>query len=664
MLHVLNRNFLGLRSAFVALFAAASFAPWLVSAQVCPFDSGGSTLTNDGLVLTRYALGFRGEPLVANTAFAVSQAPTIESNIACPACGLRVTDDRDALGNPIFTPTDATIISRKLAGFGGTQLTNGLSLGSGTRNTPTAVQSFLLSGCGTTGGTVTGITAGTGLTGGTITASGTIAADTAFLQRRISNACPAGRFVTAVAADGTTTCSAPPAGGVGTVTSVSTGSGITGGPITESGTLSLASGYALPQTCAAGQVVKSAGPGSWSCGADNVGTAPVFPTCFDGQILRFGSGGSLICASLPPAPVLVQQSSGDYPTLMIASDGLPIFAYRNFVNAPSVTARVEKCTKPDCSGARTSPGEFGVLGATEFASYIAGAISPLDGLAVFSLYNGNANPSVLVVKCTSVDCATVTLSSVDAQGGANVGKFTSIAVPADGRPVISYYDQSNGNLKIAKCGNADCSAGNTSTAVDTAGDVGQHTSIAISADGFPVVSYQNVTSGTLKVLKCTVATCATGNITSTPDSVNGAGVNTSIAVPPDGLPVISYYESTNGNLKVLKCGNASCNAASNTIAAVDTLGDVGRASSLKIAADGFPIISYYDTTNTSLKVVKCGNATCSAGNTISTLDDSGTAGIYSSIAVPNNGYPIVAYYDGNSGLKILKCTNSACTTTP
>ncbi|TAG50330.1 MAG: hypothetical protein EAZ30_01150 [Betaproteobacteria bacterium] len=290
-------------------------------AQVCPFDNGGSTLTNDGLVLTRYALGLRGSPMVANTSFAAADAATIESNIACPACGLRVTDDRDALNNPIFTVADATIISRKLAGFDGASLTNGIpSLGVGTRNSPTAVQSFLLSGCGATGGTVTSVTAGTGLTGGTVTVSGTIAADTNFLQRRVSTACATGRYITSIAADGTPTCGLPPAGGSGTVTSVGAGTGlvanganVVGGAIVSNGLMELANGFILPQGCTNGQIPKSIGGGTWTCAADNVGTtvtntftqggnafgAPAVLGTTDGQPLTVGIGSGRGLRILP-----------------------------------------------------------------------------------------------------------------------------------------------------------------------------------------------------------------------------------------------------------------------------------------------------------------------------------------------------------------------------
>jgi hypothetical protein len=594
----LLRGFKRVCGAATALVAALIVltVPAASFAQTCPFDNGGSTLENDGLVLTRYALGLRGTTMVANTSFAVGDVATIESNIACPACGLRVTDDNDGLGNPIFTVADATIISRKLAGFGGTALTNGISsLGTGSRNTPAAVQSFLLAGCGATGGTVT---------------------------------------------------------------NVATGAGLTGGPITATGTVSLASSYSLPQSCAPGQVAKSNGAGAWSCGTDNVGTGPTFPSCFDGQLLRFGAGGSLSCASLPPAPVTVYLA-GDSAALLISADDLPLIGFRVAdIGSPSSPGSI-KCSKPDCSGAITqqvfSSGGYA-------ATYISGAIGA-DGFPVFSFYYGSSF-GLGFVKCTSADCTPYPGNSVlDSASGVDLGKYTSIAVPADSRPVVSYYDQTNGNLKILKCGNTTCSSGNVATAVDTVGDVGQHTSIAIAADGNPIVSYQNVTAGTLRVLKCSIASCATGNAITTVDSVSGVGINTSIAVPADGLPIISYYDSTNGNLKVLKCATAGCTGASHTLTAVDAIGDVGRFSSIKVPADGLPIISYYDTTNTSLKVVKCGTASCSSGNTISTLDD--TAGEFTSIGVPATGYPVIAYSSSTTGgLKVLKCTNSACAATP
>src|SRR5437764_1364178 len=84
-----------------------------------------------------------------------------------------------------------------------------------------------------------------------------------------------------------------------------------------------------------------------------------------------------------------------------------------------------------------------------------------------------------------------TITTVDSAG--NVGRYTSIAI-LNGLPVISYYDFNNGDLKVARCGNTVCSVGNTITTVDSAGNVGQYTSIAI-LNGLPVISYYDGTNG-------------------------------------------------------------------------------------------------------------------------------------------------------------------------
>lgn len=60
------------------------------------------------------------------------------------------------------------------------------------------------------------------------------------VQLRVNNSCLAGSAIRAIGASGGVTCETLPSGGGGSVTSVGSGSGLTGGPITTSGTLSIA----------------------------------------------------------------------------------------------------------------------------------------------------------------------------------------------------------------------------------------------------------------------------------------------------------------------------------------------------------------------------------------------------------------------------------------
>jgi predicted regulator of Ras-like GTPase activity (Roadblock/LC7/MglB family) len=161
-------------------------------------------------------------------------------------------------------------------------------------------------------------------------------------------------------------------------------------------------------------------------------------------------------------------------------------------------------------------------------------------------------------------------------------------------------------LKVAHCNDAVCST-STKTTVDSIGDVGQYSSIAIGADGLPIISYWGY-GVFLRVAHCNDVQCTGGDETVPNVDTNFAGTYTSITIGADGLPIISYRDNANADLKVAHCNDLQCLAA--TATTVDATGDVGEYTSITIGADGLPIISYYDNTNHDLKVAHCSNALC------------------------------------------------------
>jgi hypothetical protein len=91
------------------------------------------------------------------------------------------------------------------------------------------------------GGTVTSVGTGYGLTGGPITSSGGIAVDNTVIQQRVTGTCSVGSSIRIIAPSGGVTCE-PDDNSGGTVTSVATGTGLAGGPITSTGTISVSFG--------------------------------------------------------------------------------------------------------------------------------------------------------------------------------------------------------------------------------------------------------------------------------------------------------------------------------------------------------------------------------------------------------------------------------------
>jgi hypothetical protein len=92
--------------------------------------------------------------------------------------------------------------------------------------------------------------------------------------------------------------------------------------------------------------------------------------------------------------------------------------------------------------------------------------------------------------------------------GGVVGRMSSITIGSDDLGLISYYDGTNGDLKVAHCLDVACSAA-TTTAIDTNGDVGLYTSITIGSDGLGLISYYNLPSADLNVLHCSTPQCLT-----------------------------------------------------------------------------------------------------------------------------------------------------------
>ena len=75
--------------------------------------------------------------------------------------------------------------------------------------------------------------------------------------------------------------------------------------------------------------------------------------------------------------------------------------------------------------------------------------------------------------------------------GEDVGRYTSIAIDADNLPMISYYDQTNGNLKFAQkvAGEEDDTFVWNVYTIDDAANTGLYTSMILSDDGIPMITY-------------------------------------------------------------------------------------------------------------------------------------------------------------------------------
>ncbi len=150
-----------------------------------------------------------------------------------------------------------------------------------------------------------------------------------------------------------------------------------------------------------------------------------------------------------------------------------------------------------------------------------------------------------------------------------------------------------------------------------------------------------------------------------------SGITPSMAVGTDGLGIVSYYVSSPGfsDLRVAHCEDPACTSITTTD--IDTAGDVGRWSSLKIGSDGLPLISYVHERNLNpaaftedLKVAHCHDIACTSA-TITTLDTASRVSDLTSLAIGGDGFGLISYQDTASSsstrMKVAHCLNIACT---
>ncbi len=281
-----------------------------------------------------------------------------------------------------------------------------------------------------------------------------------------------------------------------------------------------------------------------------------------------------------------------------------------------------------------------------------------QGFPTISYYDASEQ-KLKVAHCFTHNCSLFN-SIVTPDATTNIGKYTSITLDNAGKPVISYYDATNSALKVLHCGNNSCSAGNTIATPDNTGTVGWYTSVTVDNNNFPVVSYYDASNGKLKILHCGNASCTLSNTIVTPDVSSSNGVQSSVKLNSSGKPVVAYFDFTNSSLKILSCGNSVCNSG-NSITTADSVGDVGRYPSLRLDSNQKPVVSYLDLTNGKLKILHCGNTLCNSGNSLTSISSNGAAGYYSSLSLDANNIPTISYYDlTNQNLNVVRCGDANC----
>ena len=348
----------------------------------------------------------------------------------------------------------------------------------------------------------------------------------------------------------------------------------------------------------------------------------------------------------PPAPPTItpmDPSVGFQLTMTTGADGLALAIYYRFSDNMMVIAH---CSDLACSAATTTP----IHTAAADPAIAIGS----DGLALFTydIVSGGGTSDVLhIAHCNDIPCSSFTTITPDPAG--YVPYPSPITIGADGLALVAYGDWTAGTENIARCADLACSS---APVHPIRGSVDDPTAAAATGiDGLGFIVYGEYAAGyTLVAARCTDAACSTA--TFNPINTGGTvGDQHSVAIGADGLPLVVF--TRNGDLGVAHCADPAC--SSSVFAMLDTVGNVGDYNAIAIGSDGLAVISYVDFTNQAVNVAHCSDYKCSAATT-TRLDGKSPLGTWTAIAIGGDGLPVVAYRGSTGALEIAHCSNVLC----
>lgn len=329
-----------------------------------------------------------------------------------------------------------------------------------------------------------------------------------------------------------------------------------------------------------------------------------FITYMGGGLVRAVKCGNTACTA---GNTSTTPGNGQGASSFIAANGIAATQFTNSLN-PLVVYYVNnggnteqkyvQCTNTTCSGTTSAFDSSSGRISVNMTSAPNGELVLISGVVNTGEVSGR--------RCRDHQCTQYVFGTFLKAGGTiNSAYRPMVLMPSDNRLILSYSNGSN--LIFYKCSDSVCSNGSAVT-LDAGGVSTSVTSMALGTNGFPTIAYRK--SGQIKLVRCGNADCTSGNTTSIIDSATNNSGNMSVTVPSDNIPMISYYKNSPAkDLFYARCANTACTGTP-TIVQFDTINSTDQVNMIDTDTSGNPGILYRESSGL-LKYISCWDKSCS-----------------------------------------------------
>ncbi len=186
------------------------------------------------------------------------------------------------------------------------------------------------------------------------------------------------------------------------------------------------------------------------------------------------------------------------------------------------------------------------------------------------------------------------------------GWYTDLVLTDDNRPLVSYYNNTTGSLHLLICDDLQCLNPTFATIDNSAPDVGRWTALALTPDGRPVITYRDHTNGNLKLARCDDdVACANPDIYILAGRGADAGWHSDIAIDSFNQALVVYRDDTNApnnTVNFITCELDDTPITCGAPQVVNTVGEFGGFNYLTLGTGGFITHEYHDLANTYFTV--------------------------------------------------------------